>query len=180
MEDPSLQSLFEPVAESGTAARGSGPRQRAIAKQYCPSSPIAARHRTIDGDWRQWRRRAATALSLRTRHYALRLYNRNGCELEPSPGSSRSERKATRRHRRRAAARGFVRVEVRVPKRDADLIRALAETLGASNERAEMLRSVLARALMHSETDIAFDLFGSDLPDQSLPVPSASPVDGVA
>ena len=43
--------------------------------------------------------------------------------------ASKSQRKATRTHRRRAAARGFVRVEVQAPKKDAGLIRALAETL---------------------------------------------------
>ena len=80
--------------------------------------------------------------------------------------SSRSQRTATRMHRRRAAARGFIRVEVQAPKRDAALIRALAETLRASNEKADTLRSVLARALMHSEPDTAFDVFGSDLPDE--------------
>ena len=39
--------------------------------------------------------------------------------------ASKSQRKATRTHRRRAAARGFVRVEVQALKKDAGLIRAL-------------------------------------------------------
>lgn len=82
--------------------------------------------------------------------------------------SSKSQRKATRAHRRRAAARGLVRVEVQAPKRDAGLIRAVAETLRARNEKAETLRSVLAKALMHSEADTAFDVFGSDLPDEAF------------
>ena len=61
--------------------------------------------------------------------------------------ASKSQRKATRTHRRRAAARGFVRVEVQAPKKHAGLIRALAETL-----RGEM--------------GTAFDIFGSELPDE--------------
>jgi len=40
--------------------------------------------------------------------------------------ASKAQRKATRR---RAAARWLVRLEVQAPKRDANLIRALAETL---------------------------------------------------
>ena len=40
--------------------------------------------------------------------------------------ASKSQPKATNTHRRRAAARGLVRVEVQAPKKDADLIRALA------------------------------------------------------
>ena len=43
--------------------------------------------------------------------------------------ASKAQRKATKTPRRRAAARGLVRLEVQAPKRDADLIRALAETL---------------------------------------------------
>jgi len=89
-----------------------------------------------------------------------------GAAASWSPMSSRSQRKATRMHRRRAAARGFVRVEIQAPKRDAGLIRALAEALRANNERADTLRSVLTRALMHCEADTAFDVFGSDLPDE--------------
>jgi hypothetical protein len=43
--------------------------------------------------------------------------------------ATRSQRKATRAHRTRAAQRGLVRVEVQARKQDAGLIRALAETL---------------------------------------------------
>jgi hypothetical protein len=66
--------------------------------------------------------------------------------------ASKSQRRATRMHRRRAAARGLVRVEVRVPKRDADLIRALAEKLRGGAAKARTLRSMLATALMHPES----------------------------
>ena len=80
--------------------------------------------------------------------------------------ASKSQRKATRTHRRRAAARGFVRVEVQAPKKDAGLIRALAETLRGGAEKAEALRSTLAKAVMNPEAGTAFDIFGSELPDE--------------
>src|SRR5712671_915309 len=76
--------------------------------------------------------------------------------------ASKSQRKATRTHRRRAAARGFVRVEVQALKKDAGLIRALAETLRGGPEKAEALRSTLTKAVMNPEMT-AFDIFGSEL-----------------
>jgi hypothetical protein len=79
--------------------------------------------------------------------------------------ASKSQRKATRTHRRRAAARGLVRVEVQAPKKDAGLIRTLAETLRGKAEKAEAVRSAMAKALMHPEANTAFDIFGSDLSD---------------
>ena len=80
--------------------------------------------------------------------------------------ASKSQRKATRTHRRRAAARGLVRVEVQAPKQDAGLIRALAETLRGGAEKAEALRSTLAKAVMNPEMRTVFDIFGSELPDE--------------
>jgi len=80
--------------------------------------------------------------------------------------ASKSQRKATRTHRRRAAVRGFVRVEVQAPKKDAGLIRALAETLRGGTEKAEALRSTLTKAVMNPQMSTAFDIFGSDLPDE--------------
>jgi hypothetical protein len=82
--------------------------------------------------------------------------------------ATKSQLKATRTHRRRAAARGLVRVEVQAPKKDANLIRALAETLRGKAETAEALRSTLAKALMHPEVKTAFDIFGSELPDEAF------------
>jgi hypothetical protein len=82
--------------------------------------------------------------------------------------ATKSQRKATRTHRRRAAARGFVRVEVQAPKRDAGLIRALAQTLRGRAEKAEALRSALANAMIHPEVKTAFDVFGSELPDETF------------
>jgi hypothetical protein len=79
--------------------------------------------------------------------------------------STKSQRIATRAHRRRTMARGFVRVEVLAPKRDAALIRTLAETLRSRPEKAAPLRSALARLLDRPGSKTAFDLFGSELPD---------------
>lgn len=82
--------------------------------------------------------------------------------------ASKSQRKATRMHRRRAAARGLVRVEVQAPKKDAGLIRALAETLRGKTKEAEALRSTLTKAVMPAELRTAFDVFGSELPDDAF------------
>jgi hypothetical protein len=82
--------------------------------------------------------------------------------------ASKSQRKATRAHRRRAAARGLMRVEVQASKKDVGLIRALAETLRGGTENAEIVRSTLAKAVMHPELRTAFDIFGSELPDETF------------
>jgi hypothetical protein len=82
--------------------------------------------------------------------------------------ATKSQRKATQAHRRRSAARGLVRVEVQAPKEDAGLIRALAETLRGKSQESEVLRSTLAKALIHPEVKTAFDVFGSDLPDETF------------
>ena len=82
--------------------------------------------------------------------------------------ASKSQQKATRTHRRRAIARGLVRVEVQAPKKDAGLIRALAESLRGEGEKAEVLRSTLARALIHPDVKTAFDVFGSELADEAF------------
>jgi hypothetical protein len=82
--------------------------------------------------------------------------------------ASKSQRKATRSHRRRAAARGLVRVEVQAPRKDAGLIRALAETLRGQADKAQALRSTLATALIDPEVKTAFDVFGSELPDETF------------
>jgi len=95
----------------------------------------------------------------------FRLYNRKYARAKMT---ARSQRKATRAHRRRTAARGLVRVEVQAAKKDAALIRALAETLRGRSARAESLRSALANALLDPEIRTAFDVFGSDLPDEAF------------
>ena len=80
--------------------------------------------------------------------------------------ATKSQRKATRAHRRRATVRGLVRVEVQAPKQDAGLIRALAQRL--REEKAEAPRSTLASLLLHPDVKTAFDIFGSDLPDETF------------
>ena len=80
--------------------------------------------------------------------------------------ASKAQRKATRMHRRRAAAHGLVRVEVQAPRKDVDLIRALAETLRSESEKARSLRSTLVKSLVHPGMSTAFDVFGSELPDE--------------
>jgi hypothetical protein len=82
--------------------------------------------------------------------------------------ASKSQRNATRAHRRRAAARGLVRVEVQTSRRDAGLIRILAETLRGKTAKAEALRSMLSKALLHPEVKTAFDILGSELGDDTF------------
>lgn len=82
--------------------------------------------------------------------------------------ATKSQRKATRTHRRRAAARGLVRVEVQAPKKDVGLIRALAETLRGKTPEADALRSALAKTVMQPELKSAFDIFGSELPEEAF------------
>ncbi|MFZ1962447.1 MAG: hypothetical protein WAU78_03090 [Roseiarcus sp.] len=79
-----------------------------------------------------------------------------------------SQKKASTTHRRRAFARGLVRVEVQAVKGDTGLIRALAETLRGDPARAKTVRSALEQALIDPQVKTAFDLFGSDLPDETF------------
>lgn len=79
-----------------------------------------------------------------------------------------SQRKASSTHRRRAAARGLVRVEVQAPKGDTGLIKALTRALRGEPTRAQALRSTLEKALADPEVATAFDVFGSDLPDEAF------------
>jgi hypothetical protein len=82
--------------------------------------------------------------------------------------NGKSQRKATNAHRRRALARGLVRVEVQAPKKDVALIRALAASLRGSDKRAEALRSTLAKALVDPKIRNAFDIFGSELSEETF------------
>ena len=58
--------------------------------------------------------------------------------------------------------------EIQVLRRDVRLIQALAATLRGSEEKAEALRSALAKALTHPEVKTAFDIFGSELPEEAF------------
>lgn len=79
-----------------------------------------------------------------------------------------SQKKASHAHRRRAAARGLVRVEVQAAKADAALVRALAAKLRGDPRRAKTLRAALAQALGDGKAETVFDVFGSDLPDEAF------------
>src|SRR5213080_1846463 len=79
---------------------------------------------------------------------------------------TKSQRKATAAHRHRAVARGLVRLEVQTAKKDVRLIRAVAETLRGKSRQAEELRSTLTKVLIAPEMKTAFDVFGSELPDE--------------
>jgi hypothetical protein len=82
--------------------------------------------------------------------------------------ASQSQRKATATHRRRAVARGLVRVEVQAPQRDVALIRALARSLRGESQKAKAIRSTLENILVDPGLKSAFDVFGSDLPDEAF------------
>jgi hypothetical protein len=86
------------------------------------------------------------------------------------PRTKPSQRHAAQSHRRRAAARGIVRVEVQADRGDTSLIRAVADTLlRGGPERAGALRSTLREALSaDAPAQSAFDVFGSDLPDEAF------------
>jgi hypothetical protein len=99
----------------------------------------------------------------------VRLYNRNyTCWFGQRQVASRSQRKATSAHRRRAAARGLVRLEVQAPRKDVELVRTVVETLRGEPEKAKVLRSTLEKALVNPGEMTAFDIFGSDLPDEAF------------
>jgi hypothetical protein len=62
----------------------------------------------------------------------------------------------------------MVRLEVQAFKFDAELLRELAKTLRSEPQKAKAVRSALKQALTGSETKTAFDIFGSDLPDETF------------
>ena len=70
--------------------------------------------------------------------------------------------------RRRAAAQGLVRVQVQAPTADAALIRKLAQTLRGNSGEAEKVRASVRDALGVPAARTAFDVFGSDLPDEAF------------
>lgn len=80
--------------------------------------------------------------------------------------ASQSRRNASAGHRKRAAARGLVRVEVQAASTDQGLIRAIARGLRAQEPNAKALRDRLRQALGTQGPQTAFDIFGSDLPDE--------------
>jgi len=59
-------------------------------------------------------------------------------------------------------------MEIQAAKADTALIRALAETLRGEPKRANSVRSSLTQALGVGEVETAFDVFGSDIPDDAF------------
>jgi len=82
--------------------------------------------------------------------------------------TSNAQRRATSEHRRRTAARGLVRVEVKAAATDADLIRAIAESLCGESERAGQIRTGLRDMLASQNVETIWDIFGSQLPDEAF------------
>lgn len=82
--------------------------------------------------------------------------------------ATKSQKKATRNHRRRAVARGLVRVEVQARKADAGLIKSVARTLRADTQKATGLRRTLESALRGGEQKSIREVFRSDLPDSAF------------
>jgi len=58
-----------------------------------------------------------------------------------------AQKKAVKKHRKRQAKKGFVRVEVNVPDSDRDLIRQTAANLRAGGDIAEQTRLALSSVL---------------------------------
>lgn len=82
--------------------------------------------------------------------------------------ASPSQRKASASHRRRSTARGLVRVEVQTTPADTALIRQIARELRGDAQRARLLREKLKASLGTQRAKTAFDIFGSDLPDEAF------------
>jgi len=72
--------------------------------------------------------------------------------------ASKSQRKATSAHRRRAAARGLVRLEVQAPRKDVEPVRTVVKTLRGEPEKAKALRSAPEEALVNLTEMTAFDI----------------------
>ena len=60
----------------------------------------------------------------------------------------------------------MVRFEIEAPTNDTALLKAVAETLRGEPRKAAALRSTLEEVLVGREVKTAFDIFGSDLPDE--------------
>lgn len=80
--------------------------------------------------------------------------------------ATKSRPKSLGTRRVRPAATDLVRIEVQATKKDTVLLRAVAKTLRGEPERAKALRSTLEAVLVSPEVKTAFDVFGTDLPDE--------------
>ena len=76
------------------------------------------------------------------------------------------QRKATAAHRKRARAKGLVRVELQVPETDVAMLRELAEILRDEGPEANIARSGIHSTLSTPAPKTALDIYASDLPDE--------------
>ena len=81
---------------------------------------------------------------------------------------SNAQREALTSHRRRRRDSGVVRVEVQVPAGDAAIVRDLAAVLRGEAKSAQAMRARLRSAIAEPRAAAVFDIFGSDLPDDSF------------
>ncbi len=79
-----------------------------------------------------------------------------------------SQRKASTTHRRRAVARGLVRVEVQAAKRILASYALWQKHFAASRAGEKCFDPPWSSALIDPEVKTAFDVFGSDLPDDAF------------
>jgi hypothetical protein len=80
--------------------------------------------------------------------------------------STFAQRAATAAHRKRAKAKGLVRVELQVPAADAALVRRIARNLRGTDTKSRALRALLKSTFMEPTRGSALDIYGSDLPDE--------------
>lgn len=79
-----------------------------------------------------------------------------------------AQRRATARHRQKAAERGLTRVEVQVPKSQAALLRRLAQSLRTDPALAERISEVIGESSPEESKQTLGEFFDS-LPDISGP-----------
>jgi hypothetical protein len=80
--------------------------------------------------------------------------------------STFAQRAATAAHRKRSKAKGLVRIEVKVPAADAELVRRVATNLRAVGAKSRAVRRSLRSVLAESTKGSALDIYASDLPDE--------------
>jgi len=84
------------------------------------------------------------------------------------PRLSTAQKNALTSHRRRRRDSGIVRVEVQAPSMDASLLKDVAAILRGEAEAAQAMRAQLRSAIAQPQTDGVFDIFGSNLPDETF------------
>lgn len=77
-----------------------------------------------------------------------------------------AQRRATANHRKRARAKGLVRLELTVPRADVAALRQLAEKLKGADQQAARFRQAMHSALKADAPKSALDIYASNLPDE--------------